>query len=395
MPNVSDELPRCPFCGSKAEPYPDGDMEGHSIMCTGKGALFGGTAADCPMRTFGFATHEEAVAAWSRRAGASPQAAQRLLELIDRYWTLAYAEGKEGREHDTEDGAAQQTRSEIERIIRNALGAPAAWNMPAAPELLAFINATPLAQSLLYELKLLPECITDAVGWMRMAAVCEHLRQALAPAPSGLDPQIGFLLDGANAGELAAYDYGCAQSMDAVQRVLDGKDDGRGVANAPWEPLRRRLLALVASRRAVAAGQQDAPPRYKWDTDMDAMVGPAPLAPAQAAPTVSVAREHLADPSPWQVDEWRDGRVVLQSHHSEYDVALIVSGNFADHAQKLDYARRLAKQFGAFRPIPPALRRWLDPNHIRLHAGEMTPQELRTVQAVVRAVLGDFSRSAV
>lgn len=179
-------------------------------------------------------------------------AAQQLLELIDRYWALAYAEGKEGREHDTEDGAAQQTRSEIERIIRNAFGAPAAWKMPEAPELLAFINATPLAQSLLYDLNLLPECITDALGWMRMAAVCEHLRQALAPAPSGLDPQMGFLLDGANAGELAAYDYGCAQSMDAVQRVLDGKDDGRGVANAPWEPLRRRLLALVASASAPA-----------------------------------------------------------------------------------------------------------------------------------------------
>jgi len=34
--------------------------------------------------------------------------------LIDRYWELAYAEGKEGRDHDTEDGAAQQCRMEID-----------------------------------------------------------------------------------------------------------------------------------------------------------------------------------------------------------------------------------------------------------------------------------------
>lgn len=51
----------------------------------------------------------------------------RLRELIDRYWSLAYAEGKEGRSHDTEDGAAQQCRGEIEEILRaiNGVQAPA------------------------------------------------------------------------------------------------------------------------------------------------------------------------------------------------------------------------------------------------------------------------------
>jgi hypothetical protein len=53
---------------------------------------------------------------------ASPVATQgdakRLHELIDTYWCLAYAEGKEGREQDTEDGAAQNCRGEIDAILR-------------------------------------------------------------------------------------------------------------------------------------------------------------------------------------------------------------------------------------------------------------------------------------
>lgn len=35
------------------------------------------------------------------------------------------------------------------------------------------------------------------------------------------------------------------------------------------------------------------------------------------------------------------------------------------------------------------LAKWLDPDRIRLHAGEVTAQELRTVQAVVRAMLAE------
>ena len=44
--------------------------------------------------------------------------ADELLPLIDRYWELAYAEGKEGRDHDTEAGDAQATRQAIEQAIR-------------------------------------------------------------------------------------------------------------------------------------------------------------------------------------------------------------------------------------------------------------------------------------
>lgn len=38
------------------------------------------------------------------------------------------------------------------------------------------------------------------------------------------------------------------------------------------------------------------------------------------------------------------------------------------------------------------LDRWLDPDHIRLCAGEMTAHEMRTVLAVLRAVRADLGR---
>lgn len=51
--------------------------------------------------------------------GASAGVEERaLLECIDRYWKLAYAEGKEGRDHDTEAGDAQACRHEIETRIK-------------------------------------------------------------------------------------------------------------------------------------------------------------------------------------------------------------------------------------------------------------------------------------
>ena len=50
--------------------------------------------------------------------GVQAPVADKLRDLIDRYWSLAYAEGAEGREHDTEDGAAQQCRHEIEEVLR-------------------------------------------------------------------------------------------------------------------------------------------------------------------------------------------------------------------------------------------------------------------------------------
>jgi hypothetical protein len=47
-------------------------MEGYSILCNGdSGALFGGDDANCPMRTFGYATAAAAENAWNTRANAT------------------------------------------------------------------------------------------------------------------------------------------------------------------------------------------------------------------------------------------------------------------------------------------------------------------------------------
>ncbi|OWR25640.1 hypothetical protein CEE55_22425 [Stenotrophomonas pavanii] len=43
-----------------------------------------------------------------------------LRELIGEYWCLAFAEGQEGRNTDTTDGAAQRCICAIEAIIREA-----------------------------------------------------------------------------------------------------------------------------------------------------------------------------------------------------------------------------------------------------------------------------------
>ncbi|HAG0016448.1 TPA: DUF551 domain-containing protein [Salmonella enterica] len=79
-PDDSGLLP-CPFCGSPAEHYPDGDMEGYIIMCGNKNG-------DCNLQAFGFTTPEEAEKAWNTRAallqGAEPVSqTYELPELIE------------------------------------------------------------------------------------------------------------------------------------------------------------------------------------------------------------------------------------------------------------------------------------------------------------------------
>ncbi|WP_295537900.1 ASCH/PUA domain-containing protein [uncultured Pseudacidovorax sp.] len=84
------------------------------------------------------------------------------------------------------------------------------------------------------------------------AAEWAALRDALAaqPAATGLT-DMGFVLEAATAGELAAYDEAVHGCIASVTSILDGKDDGRGSNSEPWGALRRRLLALVAAQPAA------------------------------------------------------------------------------------------------------------------------------------------------
>lgn len=64
------------------------------------------------------------------------QKARELHDLIDRYWDLAYIEGKEGRSSDTEDGKAQQLRLKIDMAI-NAIAR--ALEQPEGREAVAWL----------------------------------------------------------------------------------------------------------------------------------------------------------------------------------------------------------------------------------------------------------------
>jgi len=70
---AQDALKPCPFCGSSAAQYPDGDMEGHSIMCSGDRLEIG---ASCPMTAFGYATEAEAAERWNIRAALQDKAVE-------------------------------------------------------------------------------------------------------------------------------------------------------------------------------------------------------------------------------------------------------------------------------------------------------------------------------
>ena len=75
---------------------------------------------------------------------------------------------------------------------------------------------------------------------------------------TGLDPEMGFILEGANAGELAAYDYAVLSHCAATLHILDGKDHGHGSNNEPWASVRKRLVELV--KRTSAEPTDDAWP---------------------------------------------------------------------------------------------------------------------------------------
>ena len=42
------------------------------------------------------------------------------------------------------------------------------------------------------------------------------------------------------------HDQTVSSLCQQINKILDGQDDGRGVANEPWESVRRRLLKIFA-----------------------------------------------------------------------------------------------------------------------------------------------------
>lgn len=78
----------------------------------------------------------------------------------------------------------------------------------------------------------------------------ETLRQFIEQASrTGLDPEMGFILEGANKGELAAYEFAVASHCVATLEILNGKNLDFGSCNEPWAGVRKRLVELVKSTK--------------------------------------------------------------------------------------------------------------------------------------------------
>jgi hypothetical protein len=92
-------------------------------------------------------------------------------------------------------------------------------------------------------------CRTPSCG--RLKLPIDHPYRTQETQQTGLDPEMGFILDGANEGELAAYDYAVHSHCAAVLDILDGKDAGAGSNNEPWATVRKRLLDLVNNSNKV------------------------------------------------------------------------------------------------------------------------------------------------
>jgi hypothetical protein len=61
--------------------------------------------------------------------------------------------------------------------------------------------------------------------------------------------------DAAHPAWWRGHDHTTQTFCQAVNDILDGKDDGHGVANEPWESVRRRLLATQSLQRRIEAAE--------------------------------------------------------------------------------------------------------------------------------------------
>ena len=102
-------------------------------------------------------------------------------------------------------------------------------------------------------------CATDDSTLVLWRDAADALVMRAAQPASGLDPELGPMLDFANAGEIAFYDYAVAQHCRATLDILDGKDNGAGACNEPWASVRKRLLSIVELHQPSSASQGQAP----------------------------------------------------------------------------------------------------------------------------------------
>lgn len=92
--------------------------------------------------------------------------ARSLRELIDQYWSLAYAEGREGRTHDTEAGDAQRVSLEIDSAIRDI----SSITLPEGYVLVPVVPTPEMKEAGIRERMKSPANINPCVEWPAMLA---------------------------------------------------------------------------------------------------------------------------------------------------------------------------------------------------------------------------------
>lgn len=113
------------------------------------------------------------------------------------------------------------------------------WEMPDEPGLFKFINETPILQSLLYDINLLPEQIKDQVRWGYLVAVCSHYEMAVINAVPPSPPH-----ECKTEEEKRAFAFGWWKSLEANRAV-------HGVVPNGWP-----IIELGQGKVEVAEGRQ-------------------------------------------------------------------------------------------------------------------------------------------
>ena len=90
-------------------------------------------------------------------------------------------------------------------------------------------------------------------AWQNIQTWCTMRRAMLAATPQDAE-MAQQAADEVNPAWWRGNDAAVAILCQKIHAILDGKDDGRGVANEPWESTRRRLLASQPQQGAVACG---------------------------------------------------------------------------------------------------------------------------------------------
>lgn len=161
------------------------------------------------------------------------KAEAQLLNLIGEYWALAYAEGEEGRNHDTEDGAAQRTHAAIAKAVKGLIAA--ASSAPQQAEAVHELTSTEVNDACWAFVETMPHQLPGPIfndlKPAIHAAICKYV--AAAPQQAEVVPSDAMIVAGARALCNRFADTGGVSREDQWSIYAeDFKDDARAVLNA-------------------------------------------------------------------------------------------------------------------------------------------------------------------